>query len=1145
MVWQIVGRKTTLKGLNQMTRTFLESLKFSNKLAPFTLAGLLLTGGTAFQDFTAQPLLAQAGVGNGNQQTNLNQLLDENRLGFQSRSGFSPGSSGNAGSRENQLKLNIAGEARQVGGLPFEQISAGDSGVMQARESYPVQIRTAQNQEVNYTVGEQPTFPQISGAFPGQSQDEPLSDRFQLKQLSSADFEATLKTVWQDQLQSVFSPDGRYARYSLANLSQRQMIMLVDRQTGLLTFEGDPVLLESWHRLMGQIDTAPSNTQTPNRESQVLVHPSVVDVDKLQQAAFKMQNRQDNALLPQDDDDLKGPVRIVQDPITGMLTIIGDGPDVDVIRRLIDQYNLETVRQSRKIESLPLRNAQAGSIAATIQELYDSNYRSIYGPAEVRANTINNTLVLVGQAAALEEIKRIVSEYDIEGDPEQISNFKSIRLKFLSAADAKSRLDLYFGQVAQGVGTGPDRLPVIPIVTIADYRSNIITIKGSQQSIQEAEKFLAQIDVDDTDSAFEIRVVKVYNRLAEELAIIVQDAINGQQVNAGQGFKGLQQLGAGQFQQAQGQGQLNPQQSYPGSRSLIMRDGADGEVVSSGILFDARVTADRDANTLIIAAPAKSLELIEKLVKELDRIPDIEVQMKIFNVVNGDALELLSTLQSLFGANQLQQQGLGGLGGGGIQNQLPLQSAGTSPGSSLANLRFGVDSRTNSILATGPVGELQVVEALLARLDEFRPNERVTRVYRLSNAPVLDVADTINEWLASRDQINEIDPRAIGDINQTNRRVVVVPEVNSNQLVIQARPEYLSEITEIIQALDRRPPMVKVKVLLAEVDLGRLEEFGIDLGVQDSILFDRGTAVGPGETILGGIGFPFNQAGIGNLNATARSTVAAQGLSNLGTGRTNSELGYGGLVLSAGSDSVNLLIRALQNKQCVRVLSKPHIMTMENLQGRVSIGSSVPRISGTTNTAFGITQDIVFQDVGVILEVTPRVSPDGMIVLAVTASKSAVGPEATGITIAIGQDGSPIRAPLIQQTEARTTLMARSGQTVVFSGLIQESKINQRRGVPILSDLPLIGPLFRFESDEATRSELLIIMTPYLVTDDDDVDTHNFEEMDRMHWCIEDVAEIYGNTNYQRYDGSEMGIPTIYPNADPTGIRFQSEAPIR
>lgn len=1127
-----------------MTLTFLESLKCTSRLAPVTWAGLLLTGGCIFQQFSDESLFAQTAQEHGSRQSNLNQLLDDNRIVFPSGSGqsgsaFTPTLIGNSGSAGNQLKLNIAGETRQTGGLPFQQQVAGNQGPDRNEESIARGPQVA-----NYTAGEPTTLRPPSGEFAQATQDQTLPDRFQLRQLSSEDFEETLKTVWQDQLQSVFSPDGRYARYSLANLSQRQMIMLVDRQTGMLTFEGDPVLLESWHRLMGQIDTAPANNRTPNRESQVLVHPSVVDVDKLQQAAFKLQNRQDDALLPQDDD-LKGPVRIVQDPITGMLTIIGDGPDVDVIRRLIDQYNMETIRQGRKIESLPLKNSQAGSIATSIQELYDSNYRSIYGPAEIRANTINNTLVLVGQAAALEEIKRIVSEYDIEGDPEQVSNFKSIRLKFLTAGDAKNRLDLYFGQVAQGVGSGPDRLPVIPIVTIADYRSNIITIKGSQQSIQEAEKYLAQIDVDDTDAAFEIRVVKIYNRLAEELAIIVQDAINGQQPNAGQGFKGLQQQGAGQFQQQQTQGQLNAQQSYPGSRSLIMRDGADGEVVSSGILFDARVTADRDANTLIIAAPAKSLELIEKLVKELDRIPDIEVQMKIFNVVNGDALELLNTLQSLFGADQIQQQGLGGLGAGGFQNQLPLQSAGTSPGSSLANLRFGVDSRTNSILATGPVGELQVVEALLARLDEFRPNERVTRVYRLSNAPVLDVADTINEWLVSRDQINELDPRAIGDINQTNRRVVVVPEVNSNQLVIQARPEYLSEITEIIQALDRRPPMVKVKVLLAEVDLGRLEEFGIDLGVQDSILFDRGTTLGPAGEILEGIGFPFNQAGIGNLNATARSTVAGQGLSNLGTGRTNAELGYGGLVLSAGSDSVNLLIRALQNKQCVRVLSKPHIMTMENLQGRVSIGASVPRISGTTNTAFGITQNIEFQDVGVILEVTPRVSPDGMIVLAVTASKSAVGPEATGITIAIGQDGSPIRAPLIQQTEARTTLMARSGQTVVFSGLIQESKINQRRGVPIISDLPLIGPLFRYESDEATRSELLIIMTPYLVTDDEDVETHNFEEMDRMHWCLEDVAEIYGNTNYQRYDGSEMGIPTIYPNVDPTGIQFQNEETIR
>lgn len=115
--------------------------------------------------------------------------------------------------------------------------------------------------------------------------------------------------------------------------------------------------------------------------------------------------------------------------------------------------------------------------------------------------------------------------------------------------------------------------------------------------------------------------------------------------------------------------------------------------------------------------------------------------------------------------------------------------------------------------------------------------------------------------------------------------------------------------------------------------------------------------------------------------------------------------------------------------------------------------------------------------------------------------------------------------------------MARSGQTVVFSGLIEETKAHRKRGVPIMSDLPWIGPLFSYESDVASRSELLIIMTPYLLNDEEDINVQNQDDMDRMHWCLSDVAEVYGNTDYYGYEGTEPGIETIYPDADPSGMR--------
>ena len=971
----------------------------------------------------------------------------------------------------------------------------------------------------------------------------------QLQNLSISEFESELVSTCGNRLRASSSTDGRYVRVELPNKSGLQLGMLIDRQTQLISFEGDASLQHSWHRLISNLDSQPVRQNDGSWLDVAMVDSGKAEPAKIRQVAFLMgleTGNQESVTLPpgtprpQQDElqpggqgatqGLKNKVKIVEDPVTGFITLVGDKADIDIVRKIIMDLAAESEAAKPEVARITLSNIQSQAYEEQIQELYDGSYASSTGPAQINAIASPNALIVVGQPKAIEAVRKIVAEMDIESD-DTLDGSKSFRLKYISASDAKNRLDLFFGQLQQN--QGDNTLPSAPIVTIADYRTNIITIKGSKQFISEAEKYLKEIDITDTAAASVVRVIPIKNALAEDIAIVIQDAINGQQPNAGQGFNPNQQ--AQQQQQNVGQ-DIRPEESHLRSQSLTLTTvGEDGKVISSGILFDVRVTADRNSNSLVVTAPAESIDLVVELVKQLDRVPNAETQIKVFRVANGDAAELLATLEALFASNQ-QQQGGGGVGGNTTNlSQLPLQQVSATDGSSLINLRFAIDARTNSIIASGPAGDLQVVEDLLNRLDEQAYNDYDVVVHRLSNAPVLDVEEAINAWLDSRADILTNDPRAVGGLNQATRQVIVTSEVVSNSLIIQARPDYMGQILQIIEALDRRPPMVKVKVMIVEVDLSRIEEFGVELGVQDSLLFDRGTAITGGQITSGG--FPFTSpASANNTNPIFPGTLAGQALSTFGTGSNNADLGYGGMVLSAANESISILIRALEDNKCARVLSKPHIMTMENLQGRVTIGSEVPRVAGSTNTVSGVTQNVEFVDVGVILEVTPRVSPDGMIVMAVDAKKSRVTDE--GITIGAA-DGVPIISPIIDETEANTTLMARSGQTVVFSGLIQEDKFHVKRGVPILSDLPYVGPLFAFESDEARRSELLIIMTPYLITDDQSLDAQNYDEMERMHWCLSDVVEVYGDTSYDGFGGSNSAVQTYYPDSDPTGMNPQ------
>jgi type II secretion system protein D len=837
---------------------------------------------------------------------------------------------------------------------------------------------------------------------------------------------------------------------------------------------------------------------------------------------------------------LSGTVRVEVIPELNLLILYGKPEDVAYVQKVLSNLIKSADAAQPDVQVYPLKNVSGQAIAAQVQTLYDNNFATQQGPVSVTGLDQPNGLLLIGRKENIDSAIKLIENLDV-APTEQPEQFKSIRLKYMSAIDARERLNTYFAQQTPTGATGTTQ-PNPPLTFVADFRSNTLIVKGGAANIALVEKLIAELDVVDSPSKNEVRVFPIRNALASELAAVLQDAINGQLQNAGQGYAPQTQgagLGAGGAQnrvEAQAPGDPTSESRLRSAVLELMTVDKNGKVVDGGILFDVRVSADANSNSLVVTGPSRSMDLIAALVERLDVVPDVDIKIKVFRLVHGDAPTLLTTLQQLFGS-QTQAGNTGGAFLGqtnNLQSQLPLQSSSAGAGASIAGLRFGIDTRTNTLIVSGPEGDLQVIEDLIVRLDEVDIDTRSVRVYRLSNAPAEDVAQALNSYIDGRRDIITNDPAAVSAFEQVRRELIVIPEIVSNSLIISATPEYFAELESVIQALDRRPAMVKVKVLLAQVTLNAVDEFGVEVGVQDSLLFDRG---------LSNIRYPFNQTAIGNdnsaLSLAGREKLAGQGLSNLSIGRSNSELGYGGLVLSAGNESINVLLRALQDRNAVRVLAKPHITTVDNLLARVQVGQRVPTITQVNQTAAGgFSNSIEYTDVGIILEITPRVSPDGTIVMAVNATNSSLS-DAPGIplfTTAAGAD--PITSPIINETTAETTIMAHSGQTVVLSGLLQDSKADIRRGIPILSDIPVLGPLFRFDSEQASRSELLIVLTPYLVTGDEDIEIQNQVEYDRMHWCLGDVNEVFGELGY---DGGNVAIQQVdqpaiyYPDQDPLG----------
>lgn len=407
-------------------------------------------------------------------------------------------------------------------------------------------------------------------------------------------------------------------------------------------------------------------------------------------------------------------------------------------------------------------------------------------------------------------------------------------------------------------------------------------------------------------------------------------------------------------------------------------------------------------------------------------------------------------------------------------------------------------------------------------------------VYRLRNAPAEEVARAINEFLASNNQ-SVVSTRGVtsrGSTTVRSNEQLVVAETTTNSLLVRGEPWQIKQITDVINQLDRHPPQVVIQAMLVEVQLGNTDEFGLELGVQDSILFNRsviGEVVTVAETLTttagtqvtnervlsqtASPGFNFNTPILGGNTAGNPERIGGQGLTNFGVGRVNGDLGYGGLVLSAGSESVNVLLRALSSRFHIDILSRPQIRALDNHEATIQIGQQVPVVDGVAITAVGSANPVIRQDrAGIILQVTPRISPDGSVSISVNAEKSAFQLGAgTGVPIYTdATTGNVIEAPIKDVTSAQTAVNVRTGQTIVLGGMITRDLVNVNRQVPVLGDIPLLGELFKYRSEKHLRKELLIFLTPHIVLSDLHSESMKIEEMNRIALPYEDATQIYG-----------------------------------
>ncbi|MCA9098560.1 MAG: hypothetical protein KDA36_09245, partial [Planctomycetaceae bacterium] len=395
-------------------------------------------------------------------------------------------------------------------------------------------------------------------------------------------------------------------------------------------------------------------------------------------------------------------------PDLDVIILRGNERDVQEMTKILEDIERISEETEPMIEVYNLKHVDSQSLSTLILKTNADLVGWRQGKVSVTPLIKPNALLLIGWGEAIIAVKELIAKLDQPLSQE--TEFQVFRLKHAPAAATLRTINEYFEKKPGLNGA---------VQVISDPRTNALLVQAPPREMLEAVKLIEQLDAPDSQAVNQARVVKLKNTLASDLAPVLASAI----------------------QAAQGGGGTGPNSQKSAVLELLTIDAQGEKVLKSGILNDVKITPDPRTNTLLVSSPPESMELVLALIAQLDELPPDVAQIKVFRILNGDVRSLSLMLRSLFPGADVP---------GGQAN---LSNA---PGeSTLIPLRFSVDLRTNSIIATGSSGDLRIVEALLLRLDEKDITQRKTHVYRLQNTPVADVAKAVTEMLQLERQIEQ------------------------------------------------------------------------------------------------------------------------------------------------------------------------------------------------------------------------------------------------------------------------------------------------------------------------------------------------------------------------------------------------------
>ena len=467
------------------------------------------------------------------------------------------------------------------------------------------------------------------------------------------------------------------------------------------------------------------------------------------------------------------------------------------------------------------------------------------------------------------------------------------------------------------------------------------------------------------------------------------------------------------------------------------------QMIKPVIDSQGQISANASTGTLIVVDYASNLARVEQIIAALDRDQTVVETISLSNV---PAAEMESVLMRLQGDNS------------GQQGNLPLK------------FTAAASVTSNAITLRGDAASVERAREVVTQLDATNPQRDSVRVLTLNYADageIVPILERVATSIAMQRTASETAPVAH----------TITHHAPTNALVISASPDTILAMEKVVTALDVRRPQVLVEAIIVEMSDDAARELGLQF-----LLAGTGSAEVPFASTNFSRAAPNLLALTGALVTDAFETPSAS--NPFRDAAISSLTGSGGLTLGAGGSSKDslfgIILNAVEDDTSSRILSTPFGMTLNNATSALIVGQEIPV---TTGQVLGDANSNPFRtverkDVGIQLEVTPRIGEQGTVRLDIRQEVSSV----------FGSVGTVTPDLILDKREIRASVLADDGEVIVLGGLIEQTETVRDARVPVLGNVPGFGRLFRSEGKGATRTNLMVFIRPTIVRDKQSAD---------------------------------------------------------